>query len=59
MIDPIPGRYASSPINGYALKFANTVGRTDLPHSGLWHDLGTFRRADSAAKAARAHAKGA
>jgi len=55
-ISPIAGRSADSRIFGYALKFANTVMRTDLAHSGLWHDCGLFSSPQAAASHAHEHA---
>ena len=40
---------------GYSLMWANTRGLA-APHSGLWHDLGTFRSPQAAKSAAKRHA---
>lgn len=40
--------------NGYTLKYAASRGKTPRTrHSGLWHELGSFRSPAAAAKAAR------
>jgi hypothetical protein len=40
---------------GYSLKWANIRGLA-APHTGLWHDLGTFRSPNAAKGAAKRHA---
>lgn len=47
------GRHA-----GYLLKFAATGGRPRGSHGGLWHDLGSHRSPQTAAKAAAEHHAG-
>jgi hypothetical protein len=54
-IAPISSRQNVNRHLGYSLKYAATGGAPRGGHSGLWHDLGMFRSAASAAVAARAH----